>query len=101
MFNFLRDNFAYTPHKPKPSQSRATRLDIIKIELIDHPTKLEKGEGTYLIRYLDDRFFMDIHDCMRYLEKNVHIGISVHVMDRLQNFKKVYVNKVTGEIHTW
>ncbi len=78
--------------------------DIVRIEMIVAPEQREKGEGLYEYRHMSDRYTLDIFDLERDLAKLKHDfkmnGTPEQVLDRLQNFKMVYINLGTGEVST-
>jgi len=73
--------------------------DIIRVEAIELPTKREPGEGLYEWRHLDTLFLVDMLDLKKEFE-NVMPGKSEDLLDRIQNFRKLYINLVTGEVTT-
>ncbi len=75
------------------------REDIIRIVLLDPPEHYRKGEGIYEWRHMDDKFYVDIIDAEKEIN-DVMPGRGEAILDRLQNFKKVFLNTATGEVTT-
>ena len=73
--------------------------DIIRIEALDLPEVLEKGEGVYEWRCMDTKFYVDIIALKKEL-KEIMPGREEDIADRLQNFRKVFINTATGEVST-
>lgn len=80
--------------------SKINPNDIIRIEMIEKPLTREKGEGLYEWRRgASEKFLVDMID----LEKEVNSvmpGKGIDILDRVQNFYKVYINLATGEVST-
>lgn len=85
----------YTPRKE----------DVVRITVIELPLEYKAGEGLYEWRYMSDKQLMD----MLTLKRELMAVIPPHsyyspewqattVVDRLQNFRRVFINTVTGEI---
>lgn len=76
--------------------------DIIRIEMIDRPLKHEKGEGLYEWRYMEDKFYIDLLDLEKELKAlgGIFEKRYERILDRIQNFHKVYLNRRTGEVTT-
>jgi hypothetical protein len=83
----------YKPKLPDPSV-------IVKIEVIELPSELEKNEGLYEMRLGSNPkkpVYYDIIDMKKELEKLMP-NKGDDIIDRLQNFRKAYLNLKTGEI---
>lgn len=88
------------------------REDIVRIEAIELPLEFKKGEGLYTWKHMTDDYFLDVFDLKRDLEDKAPAIVFVRtphltkdlwaerVLDRLQNFRKVYLNLATGEVST-
>ena len=76
------------------------REDIIRVEVIELPTQKEPGHGLYEWRYMDDKYVLDIMDLEKELAAKVTSHDPVVLLDRLQNFRKIYINIRTGEVST-
>lgn len=84
------------PYKPKLPNPE----DVVKISVIELPTEFEKGEGLYDLRYGNNPkkpIYYDVIDIKKELEKLVK-SRAEDILDRLQNFRKAYINLKTGEI---
>ena len=79
--------------------------DVVRITVIDPPLERKRGEGLYEWRYLSDKHLMDLLTLEKELVKiaPAHPQLKVEqvverMLDRLQNFKRLFVNTVTGEM---
>ncbi len=73
--------------------------DVIRIVMLDPPEHYARGEGIYEWRYMDDKFYVDIIDVEKEIN-NVMPGRGEAVLDRIQNFGKVFLNIATNEVTT-
>ena len=83
----------YNPPLPKPE-------DIIRIVVIDLPDEKEVGEGKYEYRTginPKSPVYFDVIGLEEQLNK-VLPGHAESLLDRLQNFRRAYINVSTGEI---
>lgn len=87
----------YNPKMPDPS-------DVVKIKVIELPELVEVGEGLYDLRHGDNpkvvKYF-DIISLPKELKKILPVTMQDRIefiVDKLQNFRKVYLNLATGEI---
>jgi len=76
------------------------REDVIRVEAIELPAHKEPGEGLYEWRYMDDKYTLDIMDLEKEFKSKVPDHDPVKLLDRLQNFRKLYINIRTGEVST-
>ena len=63
------------------------------------PTQYARGEGLYEWRYMTDKFYVDILDVEKEIN-DVLPGKGEDILDRLQNFRTVFINIATGEVTT-
>lgn len=90
----------HIPYRPKPTPVRPPkREDIVRVVMVEKHERLEKGEGLFEVRYMDEKFYLDSVDCIMYMEDKIP-NMGVQLMDRLYNFKRLYLNLRTGEITT-
>lgn len=84
-------------YNPKPANPEF----VYKIEVLDLPTQVEPGEGLYELRYAATPDEWELHDIITMRKKLAQMFGSDHVaeqmLDRLQNFRKLYINLQTGE----
>ena len=79
----------------------AKKEDIIRIEMIDKPYQWGKGCGLYDWRYCNEKFTVDIVDLKKEIEKVPKFEkMGERILDRIQNFRVVYLNMKTGEVTT-
>jgi len=71
--------------------------DVIRIEMIEAPREHEVDEGIYEWRFKEDKHLMDIITLEKELMKLAPQKCE-RILDRLYNFRKVYLNMTTGEI---
>ena len=83
-----------TIHKYVPRKE-----DVIRIEAIEIPSEKAQDEGLYEWRHMSDNVSMDILTLEKELER-VLPGHSEYILDRLQNFRKVFINLATKEVST-
>lgn len=83
-----------TIQKYQPSKE-----DVIRIEVIELPTEHLPDEGQYEWKFRGDKLYMDLLTLEKELEK-VMPGKAARILDRLQNFRKCFLNLTTGEIST-
>ena len=81
------------------------REDVVRIVVIDLPLQKIPGEGLYEWTYLADKQLMDLLTLEKELLPIVPdhpqlkpIQVVERVLDRLQNFRRLFINTVTGEI---
>ncbi len=82
---------------PKPVRNRS---QVIRIEMLEAPEHREVGQGEYELKYADkpkEPIYHDIMSLLRFLTK-IWPEQAEHILDRLQNFRKVFINLDTGEI---
>lgn len=79
--------------------------DVVRIVVIDLPTEKKPGEGLYERTYSGQKELMDLLTLEKELVELAppHPFLTVdqvvaNILDRLQNFRKVYINTATGEI---
>ena len=73
--------------------------DIIRIEMIDKPHEFGKGHGLYEWRYCSKKFTLDIFDLKREIETlDKFKKLSERILDRIYNFRVIYLNIRTGEV---
>lgn len=68
------------------------------MEVVETPQELKKGEGLYEIRYMADRYYLDVFDLMKKIEKDWLPNMSEQLIDRLHNFRVIYLNLHTKEV---
>lgn len=73
--------------------------DVIRIKVILLPQYYAKGEGLYEWRYMDTKFYVDVIDAEQEINQ-VMPGRGEAILDRLQNFKTVFINLANGEVTT-
>jgi hypothetical protein len=73
---------------------------IIRIVAQDLPEFEEPGEGDYVVRFGDRPDTPELHDVitLRAFLKDLWPDRVADIIDRLQNFRRVYLNLATGEI---
>lgn len=83
------------------------KQDVIRIKVIELPETFASGEGLYEWRYLYDKHYMDIVTLKRELldvaPKHKVLPpdrVAEQILDMLQNFRRVFINTVTGELST-
>jgi hypothetical protein len=76
---------------------KASREDVIRIEVIEFPMEREPGEGLYEWIFREDKFLLDMLTLEKEIDKYVPKKREL-VLDRLQNFRKVFINLTTGAI---
>lgn len=76
-----------------------SKEDVIRIEMIEAPTERLPDEGQYEWKHRGDKLYMDLLTLEKEIEK-VMPGKSERILDRLQNFRKCFLNLTTGEIIT-
>lgn len=87
------------PWKPKPVKDKSK---VIKILMLEKPMAHESGEGDYELRFGHRPKEPETHDVIslqRFLLK-VWPDRADHILDRLYNFGKIYLNLDTKEIST-
>lgn len=79
--------------------------DVIRIEVIELPTELAKGEGLYEWRYMSDKYLLDIFTLKQEIRDKIPNSKDIpdevfvtHILDRIQNLRRIFVNIRTGEI---
>ena len=77
---------------PKPE-------DVIRIVAEELPTTPDKGDGLYEWRWCTDKYYLDFVDLGKEIDK-VMPGRSEEILERLQNFRKVFLILNTGEVFT-
>lgn len=83
----------YKPKLPNPA-------DVIKIVVIELPEAREFGEGLYDLRRGSEPKkpnYYDILGLLKVLSKELP-GMEEGIVDRLQNFRKAYINIRTKEV---
>lgn len=82
-----------------------SKEDVVRITVIELPQDHKVGEGLYEWRYLSDKHLMDYLTLKKELVKiappHPQLGpemVVERMLDRLQNFRRMYVNTVTGEL---
>ena len=73
--------------------------DLIRVKMITRPLQRLKGEGYYEWRDAHEKFYVDILDLEKEIEE-VMPGRGIELLDRIQNFRTLYINRRTGEVHT-
>lgn len=73
--------------------------DVIRIDVVELPEKREKDEGLFRWRHMTDDFYVDIMDLIKELKK-VSPEHHERLLDRVHNFRKLYINLATGETST-
>lgn len=74
--------------------------DIVKIVMVDAPDTFEDNNGLYEVRYGNKPDVSEFFDIVK-LEKmlsGIENIIADQILDTLQNFRRVYINKKTSEI---
>jgi len=85
----------YNPRPPDPNK-------VIRIEMLEAPTQYEVGEGEYEVRFANDPknpYYHDMLSLERWLNE-IWPERTDDILNRLQNFKKAFLNLGTGEITT-
>lgn len=74
----------------------------MKIEALELPSHYEAGEGEYEIRWGNNPKEPEYHDLfsLERLLKEVWPDRCQDILDRLQNFKKAFLNLESGEIQS-
>ncbi len=73
--------------------------DIIRIKVIDLPKQRLKGEGLYRWQDPHNNYLLDMLDLEKEIDK-ILPGKGLDLLDRLQNFKTIYINRSTREVFT-
>jgi hypothetical protein len=74
--------------------------DVIKIVMVHKPEERELGEGLYDLRFGTDPkepHYFDIIGLEKELKRHLP-GMQEDIIDRLYNFRQVYINKKTREV---
>lgn len=95
----LRGSLFWAVHRPSKPVGKAKREDIIRIEMFDRPDRIQVGEGSFEIRYMDDRYFVDSKGVLDKIAEYFP-DVNEQIFDRLWNFRKIFLNITTGEIST-
>ena len=84
-------------YNPKPANPDA----VYKIKVLELPTQFESGEGLYEFRHASDPKNYELHDIITLKLKLIQMFrssfVAEQMLDRLQNFKVLYINRETGE----
>lgn len=82
-----------------------SKEDVIRITVIESPLERKPGEGVYEFRYMEDKPLMDLitleKELVRVAPKHPQLTphqMAERILDRLQNFRRVFINTTTGEI---
>lgn len=76
-----------------------TRDTVVRIEAIDLASEHEKGHGLYRWQHMTDNYLLDIVSLKKEIGKVVTGRIQIErIMDRIANFRKVYIDLTTGEV---
>lgn len=83
------------PYNPKLPDSKF----VVKVTMLEPPEEREPGEGLYELRFGSDPTVCEFFDLIKMEQKFRKLlpGRETDLLDRLQNFKKVYINLLTGE----
>jgi len=73
--------------------------DLIRIKVIELPKYRVKGEGLYEWRDIHNKFLVNMLDLEKEIEQ-VLPGKGIDLLDRLQNFRKIFINRRTKEVMT-
>ena len=72
--------------------------DVIRITVIDLPQERLPGEGLYEWRFMTDKHYMDMITLEKEIKDKAPEQDPVRILDRLQNFRRVFINLHTGEV---
>lgn len=73
--------------------------DIHRVRVILPPAHFARMEGLYEFRHEDIKFYVDIIDALKELDDLIP-GRGEHLLDRLQNFRTIFINTATQEVTT-
>lgn len=74
-----------------------SRDDVVRIEMIIAPEEHAKDEGLYEWWFRDNKLLMDILTLEKELKRYLPAKCE-KILDRLYNFRKLYLNLTTGEM---